>query len=277
MMKCEDINKLFIEYIDGSLGSEDSRIVDEHLSSCDECRTELASVKTLWLKLDDIEMEEPSENLKKNFDNMINSYSLGMNNNTGVSLYETFSNWLDSWWPKRPVVQFAATMAVLIIGLVAGLNINERTGANKEIVQLQSDVNNLNQVMMASLLNESSAMDRINGLTMTGQLTATGQLKDADRQFFSTLLLLLNSDSNVNVRLAAVNALANFADNDYVRHELVKSLNLQSSPLVQISLIDLLASIREPDSSSTLIRFINDPDINEHVKERAKTALKEFI
>jgi HEAT repeat protein len=130
---------------------------------------------------------------------------------------------------------------------------------------------------MASLLNESSAMDRISGLTRTGQLTTTGQLKSVDRQFYSTLLLLLNSDSNINVRLAAVNALANFSENEYVRHELVKSLSLQSSPLVQISLIDLLASIKEPDSSSTLVRLINDPDINIHVKERAKKALKEFI
>jgi hypothetical protein len=275
-MNCEDVKNLIIEYIDGGLDSEDRRRFDEHLSSCEECATELANVKSLWLKLDDIEMEEPSEALKKNFDNMINSYSLGMNN-TQTSLYDMFSKWLDSWWPKRPVTQFAATVAVLIIGLTIGLNINERTGSNKEIVQIQEDVDNLNQVVMASLLNESSAMDRISGLTRTGQLTTTGQLKSVDRQFYSTLLLLLNSDSNINVRLAAVNALANFSENEYVRHELVKSLSLQSSPLVQISLIDLLASIKEPDSSSTLVRLINDPDINIHVKERAKKALKEFI
>ncbi|MFC1841062.1 HEAT repeat domain-containing protein [Thermodesulfobacteriota bacterium] len=235
----------------------------------------MINVKSVWLKLDDIEMEEPSETLKKNFENMINSYSLGMNNNTDTSLYDMFSNWLDSWWPKRPLTQFAATVAVLIIGLVTGLNINEK--ADSKIEELQNGVNNLHQVVMASLLNESSAMDRINGLTMTGQLTTTDQLKNVDRQFYSTLLLLLNSDSNVNVRMAAVNALANFADNDYVRHELVKSLSLQSSPLVQVSLIDLLASIKEPDSSSTLVRLINDPGTNVHVKERAKTALKEFI
>jgi HEAT repeat protein len=102
-------------------------------------------------------------------------------------------------------------------------------------------------------------------------------LENVDRQFYSTLLLLLNSDSNVNVRLAAVNALSNFAEDEYVRHELVKSLNLQSSPLIQISLIDLLASIKETDSSSTLIKLINDPDINIHVKERAKKVLKQFI
>ena len=105
----------------------------------------------------------------------------------------------------------------------------------------------------------------------------SSRLKKADREFYSTLVLLLNSDPNVNVRLAAVNALSNFAENNYVRHELVISLGLQSSPLVQISLIDLLSSIKETDSSSTLIRMINNPDVNSHVKERARKALKQFI
>jgi len=124
---------------------------------------------------------------------------------------------------------------------------------------------------MTSLLNQSSAADRISGLSKTGQL------KNVDNQFYSTLLLLLNSDPNVNVRLAAVNALTNFVDNEYVRRELVISLGLQSSPLVQVSLIDLLASIKEADSSSTLIRMINNPEVNEQVKERARKALKQFI
>jgi len=269
-MNCEDMKELIVEYIDGSLGSEEIRRLDDHLSSCEECRTELKNAKSLWMKLDDIEMEEPSENLRKNFDSMISSYKLGMNN-THTSWHESFSNWLDAWWPKRSLTQFAATIAVLIIGLATGLSINEIAGSKREIGQMQRDMNNLQQVVMTSLFNESSAVDRISGLTRTNQL------ENVDRQFHSTLLLLLNSDSNVNVRLAAVNALANFADSDYVRHELVKSLNLQSSPLVQVSLIDLLASIKEPDSSSTLVRLINDPDINEHVKKRAKTALREFI
>ena len=270
-MKCEDIQGLIIEYIDGGLNDMDARMVKEHLASCENCRTEWADMKSIWSKLDDMEMEEPSDNLKKNFKNMIDSYSLGMDNNPKAPWYETISKSLESWWPKRPLVQFATTVAVLIIGLVTGLAINQRAESEKEIVQLKTDMNQIRQVVMSSLLNRSSASERINGLTMSGRL------KGADDEFFSVLLLILNSDSNVNVRLAAVNALANFADNEYVRHELVKSLSLQSSPLVQISLIDLLASIKETESSSSLIRIINDPDINTHVKERARKALKQFI
>lgn len=270
MISCDDIKALIIEYIDDALNDEDTRRVDEHISSCDDCQAELSSMKSILIKLGDFEMEQPSGNLKRNFQNMIDSYSLGMDN-TKTTWHEALGNWLESWWPKRPLVQFATTAAVLIIGLVTGLNINDRNGPGNEIVELKTDINNLNKVVMASLLNQSSAADRISGLSRTSQLT------NVDTQFYSTLILLLNSDPDVNVRMAAVNALTNFVDNEYVRRELIISLGLQSSPLVQVSLIDILASIKETDSSSTLIRMINNPDINENVKKRAKKALKQFI
>jgi hypothetical protein len=270
-MKCEDIQELIIEYIGGGLNDMDTRRVEEHLASCENCRAEVADMKSIWSKLENMEMEDPSDTLRRNFNNMIDSYSLGMDNNSRAPWHEMISKWLESWWPKRPLMQFATTVAVLIIGLATGLAVNQRAESKKEIAQLKTDMNQIQNVVMSSLLNQSSAADRINGLTMSGRL------KEADDEFFSVLLLMLNSDSNVNVRLAAVNALANFSNNVYVRHELVKSLSLQSSPLVQISLIDLLASIRETGSSSTLIGIINDPYINAHVKERARKALKQFV
>lgn len=270
-MNCKKIKSFFIEYINGGLNSEDTRIVDAHLSSCETCRTEVEKMKSILFKLDDIPLEEPSPNLKKNINNMIDSYNLGMNKISGEPWIEKVSKWIETWWPKRPLIQFATTVSVLIIGLITGLTIDDRSDSKNEINQLRSDVNNIKQVVMNSLLNQSSVSDRINGLTMSSQL------KNVDPQFFSILLMLLNTDSNVNVRLAAVNALSNFAEYEYVRHELIKSLSLQSSPLVQISLIDLLATIKEYTSSSTLIEIINDPNTNKHVKERAESALKQLI
>lgn len=267
MMNCEDFKTLFIEYIDGVLNDDDTRKVDEHLSSCEDCRAEFENMKSMLSKLDDFKMEEPSPNMERNFKSMLDSYSLGMNN-TKTSWHEAIGNWIESWWPKRPLAQFMTTVAVLLIGLVTGFSINERTGSKNEMDQR---MNQLEKVVMTSLLNQSSAADRISGLTKTSMVT------NADKQFYSTLIFLLNSDPNVNVRMAAVNALTNFADDEYVRHELVISLGLQTSPLVQVSLIDLLASIKEADSSSTLIRMINSPDVNKNVKERARKALKQFI
>jgi hypothetical protein len=270
-MRCEDLKELFIEYIDGSLNEQNRVIVDEHLSSCEICSKEVEDIESLCLKLNDIELEEPSKKIRKNFDNMIDSYSLGMANNIRVPWHAKLSKCLEDCWPKRPLMQLAATIAVLVVGLVTGLNINIENESDKEIVQLKTDVDRIRQTVMSSLLNQSSVTERINGLTMTSRL------ENVDDQFHSTLLLLLNSDSNVNVRLAAVNALSKYADNKYIRDELANSLGLQSSPLVQIALIDLLSTIQEYDSYPALMRMINDPDTNNHVKKRAKSALTKLV
>jgi hypothetical protein len=270
-MKCEEIEEMLIEYIGRSLNEQDHIIVEEHLSSCEACSKEVEEIESLFLGLKDIELEEPSENLRNNFYNMINSYTLDMDNSIKLPLHEKALNWIDSWWPKRAVVQFAVTVSVLIIGLAAGLKMNMQNESEKEIVQLKTDVNQIRQTVMTSLLDQSSVTERINGLTMTGRL------ENVDSQFLSTLLLLLNSDSDVNVRLAAINALSKYADNEYVGEQLVKSLGLQSSPLVQIALIDLLGSIQEYDSYPTLMRMIDDPGTNSPVKKRAEKALTRLI
>jgi len=270
-MKCEDLKELFIEYIDGSLNDRNRVMVDEHLSSCKICSEEVANIGSLCLKLNGIELEQPSENLKKNFENMINSYSLGTTHHMRMPWFEKLSKWLEDCWPKRPLMQLTATIAVLMIGLVMGLNIDIEDESDKEIVQLKTDVDQIRQTVMSSLLNQSSVTERINGLRMTNRL------ENVDDEFYSTLLLLLNTDSNVNVRLAAVNALSKYADNEYVTHELVKSLGLQSSPLVQISLIDLLSTVQEYDSYPALMTMINDPNTNTHVKKRAKSALTKLV
>jgi hypothetical protein len=270
-MKCKKIQGLLVEYIDGSLNEQDRVIVDEHLSSCEACSKEAEEIKSLFLGLNDMDLGEPSENLRNNVYSMINSFSLGMDNRLKPPLCGKALRWIDSWWPRRPVIQFAVTVSVLIIGFAIGLKIDIRNESEMEIAQLKTDVNQIRQTVMSSLLNQSSVTERINGITMTDRL------ENVDSEFYSTLLLLLNSDPNVNVRLAAINKLSKYIDNEYVRQELVKSLDLQSSPLVQISLIDLLGSIQEYDSYPTLMRMIENQNTNDPVKKRAKKALTRLV
>ncbi len=271
MIKCKEIEKLVPDYLEGGLCERDLKRVEEHLASCEECRIQVEGIKRVWSGLERIELKEPSVNLEYNFQHMLDGFSPDKKRKPAGPGSKSFSEMIKSFWPAGPLAQCALCLIMLIAGLVTGLEIGTKSESEREIIQLKTDMNDMKTLVMGSLLNQTSATERINGLYMTGRL------EKVDEQFYSTLLLLLNSDSNVNVRLAAVNALSNFAENEYVRHELIKSLNLQSSPLVQISLIDLLSSIEEANSSSTLLRIINDPGANEHVKKRAEKALKQFI
>jgi HEAT repeat protein len=86
----------------------------------------------------------------------------------------------------------------------------------------------------------------------------------------------VNYDPNVNVRLAAIDALRPSARNEMVRRELLGSLERQTSPLAQIALIDLMVEIRNKEAGETLKELSGETDTNPEVKERAQWALAQL-
>ena len=92
----------------------------------------------------------------------------------------------------------------------------------------------------------------------------------------SAVFNALNDDPNINVRLAAVDALFLFSDRPGVRDELVRSLSNQTSPLIQISLIDLLVNIQEKRALNALRALIQDKNVDPAVKEHAEAKLEQL-
>jgi HEAT repeat protein len=86
----------------------------------------------------------------------------------------------------------------------------------------------------------------------------------------------LNRDPNVNVRLAAVDALYLFYDHPEVKEGLIHSLAGQTSALVQMSLVNLLVEIRERRAVEALERLIQDQNLNPKVKKRAEMGLTQL-
>jgi len=58
-MNCSEIKELLSEYVDGVLDVKTKALVDEHLSTCKDCRQELASLKTLVNELGSLESVAP--------------------------------------------------------------------------------------------------------------------------------------------------------------------------------------------------------------------------
>jgi hypothetical protein len=83
-------------------------------------------------------------------------------------------------------------------------------------------------------------------------------------------------DSNVNVRLATVDALRQFGDQPGVRRGVVEAITRQESPMVQIALIDLAVDLREKESIAPLRQLTEDHNINETVRQRAQKGLTEL-
>jgi HEAT repeat protein len=127
----------------------------------------------------------------------------------------------------------------------------------------------MRQMVTLSLMQQQSASERLKGVTWTGQIDQPGS------EVVTALLDTLMHDPNVNVRLASVDALRRFAERESVRRGAADALPRQTSPLVQIALIDFLVDVGGRESSTTFRGLSQDPMLDQAVRERAAWALQQ--
>ena len=123
------------------------------------------------------------------------------------------------------------------------------------------------QVLFASLNNMESPASRITAIDNTYKL------KDAGDDVVNALVETLNSDPNTNVRLAALDGLSRFYQDNYVRKKLIASLKKQQDPFVQIALINLLTRMKESTILSQLNQMVKDENTDESVKGSAYSGI----
>ena len=87
----------------------------------------------------------------------------------------------------------------------------------------------------------------------------------------------IDNDENVNVRLMAVEALFNFADNPKVRIGLIKSITKQDSPIVQVALADIMVLLQEKGSIEELRKLLDKNNLNESVETKLRNSIKSLI
>jgi HEAT repeat protein len=87
----------------------------------------------------------------------------------------------------------------------------------------------------------------------------------------------LNNDPNVNVRLAAIEALKNHTAKPEVRAALILSISRQDSPMVQIALADLMQAMQEKEAVPQLKKLLQQEGTNEMVKEKIQESINVLI
>ena len=268
-MTCGDCRESFSDYLSGELDEDRKKILDEHLAGCTDCRLHFKEVKTVWKELGAIPESEPSPSLRSGFYAMLAREK--HRQEEGSSFSERFGDWIAAFWPQRPAYQFALALVFLAVGLLAGSRFRQGAVRNGEIAVLRGEIADLRQTVSVSLMNQASSTERLRGIQYSSQV-------DSPRApLITTLLNKLNNDPNVNIRLAAVEALYVFSDRPAVRDELIASLSKQTSPLVQISLIDLLVDVREGRSLEALRELLQDEDTDQNVKQYTETRMKELM
>jgi len=270
-MRCDEIREQLPDFWTGAMEERERSLVEAHFESCAACRSEAEALGAIWKKLGALPEEKPTRELRARFEATLEAYMHGLRQaERGPSARERVDRWLEGWWPRQPVFQFGFAMVFMAMGLLAGYALTGGRQDRGEVARLQQEVRNTRQLVALSLMQQQSASERLKGVDWSVGIS------QPDSQVVSALLHAVNYDQNVNVRLAAIDALRPSARSDRVRRELLGSLERQTSPLAQIALIDLMVEIRNKEAGETLRELTGETDTNPEVKERAQWALAQL-
>ena len=273
-MNCKTVCSLIPEYLRGTLERGEMLQIQSHATHCSSCYEELESLNGMWEKMADWSEQEPSPMLKSRFYTMLESFQHGMvaadtDPKGSKGPWAAFNHWLGRFWPQQPVTQMAMTLAAVV--LVLSLSLWRPMGNSEtELREAKQDLTKMTSLVSLSLMENQSPSERLNGVGWSVRMDRP------EPRVLQALLAILNSDPNVNVRLAAVEALVAYRNIEDVRAGLVGSLAGQKSPMVQIALIDALVAIKPEGAISKIESLLTVETLNPAVKEHAQTRLNQI-
>ncbi len=282
-MNCQRIPAAFLDYHAGELPDHEANAMREHLKTCLTCQREWADFQQTLLVLDAMPAPAPSARLRANVLTMIEDARLELDSPSPFALARSR---LDSFFaallPSRPALQFAFTVAVLLVGLVVGARLLPSKdvetpqvavtdpATQKELAELRAKVDAMDRVV-AQALEPRSANDRLRGV-----LASLDPAHSNDDRTISELLNTLAFDPSVNVRLATLDALYQHASRDTVRAAVVASLPRETSPLVQVAMIDFVVAARAQAAAPALERMVQDANVEKTVRQAAERGLAQL-
>jgi hypothetical protein len=265
-MNCEKAREHVADDLAGTLEGSAAAELQSHLLECRACREEADHLRTTWTSLERIPDPDPGPEMRTRFYQMLDAYQQGRREAEAKS---SAPSWW-RWWPQQPALQFAMSLGLLCTGLVGGYLATVREHKNPEISQLRGEIHNMRQLVTLSLLQQQSASDRLQGVNWSYRV------EQSDTEVLAALLRAVNQDQSVNVRLAAVDALRNFGDSPVARKGLVQSLGKQTSPLIQISVVDLLVELHEKQAIPAMKFLLASKDVDESVRKHIEHALQQL-
>jgi hypothetical protein len=272
-MECKGYREQFPLLLTDDLDQDQRNEIESHLAGCAECRQEFETSKKLWEMMGELPQPEPSQAMRSNFDALLSNYKEEL-----ISRRNPVTEWINAiteYWALKARPRMAFSVMLVVAGLAFGYLLH-RPGAatisyNRQIDSLSSQVSEMKQLMMLSLLQDPSASQRIRAVSYTEDLS------NVNFKVIDALFTTLNGDPNVNVRLATLEALVKLSGEPTVREGLVRSINLQESPIMQSAIADVMVKLQEKSSVHSLQKLLDRKDLNKMVKINIEKSIQKLI
>ena len=168
--------------------------------------------------------------------------------------------------------QWALGVVLLALGVAIGYWINtEDTPDSVVLTESSNEAQEIRQKLVLTLLEQPSANQRLQGVSEANKIGS------ADEIVIKALLQTLNHDANVNVRLAAIESLTHYVDQPKVRQGLVQAIPNQESPILQITLANLMVALQEKSSIEPFRQLLKEKQLDTTVQKKIRTSIESII
>ena len=116
-------------------------------------------------------------------------------------------------------------------------------------------------------------MDNSTGTRLEAVYEFDEDYKNEDEEIIKVLIKNLLTDSSQNVKIATIDALLKFPQNEEIRKSVIKALAIEKDPLVQIKLIKSVDVLRDKRAQKPLEKIINNQKTFPIVKNNATLAM----
>ena len=253
---------LVTAYLQGTISSEEREKLNHLIDEGEIDILDIKEMEMLYKKMGNIPAEQPSENMREQFYLMLEEEK----SKQQTPITNQVSGWIQKMADRLEPKQLAYA-ACIVIGMLIGNWATPFSNYNNQLDSLSSEVSQMREVMMLSLLDNSSPTERLKAVNISSEI------KSADQQIVDALLKTLNNDSNVNVRLATIEALINHESDPRVREGLVNSIAMQESPLVQSALADAMIILQEKRSVDEFKRLLERNGLDTGVRDKLENTI----
>jgi hypothetical protein len=272
-MRCEEMTERIPEWLAGELDEPRLAELRAHLAACAGCAEEATALERLWRELGEAPAATPDRaaRMRARFDarlareiaearggRVVRFEPRERADRSGRPTLGGFSGALGG----SSLLRFAAAAALVAAGVFVGAEVSGNR-SERQAAELRAEMRSLHETVALALLAERSPSERLKGVAYGRELS--GEDPSVSGALFRAML----EDPNVNVRLAALDALRPTADRPETRTRLVAAVAEQDSPLVQLSLIDLLLESGGPLAEKTLKdlqQLLDNPDLDPVVR-----------
>ncbi len=224
---------------------------------------DLDALKDMYQELSVLPEGKPSAQMDNQFYSWLGQEKAAQKNPSGVQL------WMN--WMKGPSARIAAGIALFVMGWLGSTLINPIESKHGELGMLNAEVTQLKQSLVLTKMQQTSSVDRLQAVNMVEELN------EVDDIVIQSLLTVLITDVNDNVRLAALESLLSYTESPLVREGLVRSISKQNSPLVQLRLAEVMRTLQDPTAIPEIQEVLKSNDLNYNVRTKYNETLALLI